>query len=306
MLQEIITKEFWETILGKLLLWLINQGPSLILIIILLVVSLKLLRVLIRRIKKILIHQATKNENINTLEAEKRIITLMGILKGAGKLIIWLVFIMIFLKKLGVDIAPILAGAGILGLAVGFGAQELVRDFISGFFLLLENQIRAGDYGIINGTEGLVEKIELRTLTLRDTAGVVHVFQNGKINSLSNMTKEWSAMIFNIGVAYKEDVDQVMRIMQQTADYMMEDSTFKDKILEPLLIMGLDRFDDSAVVIKARLKTIPGEQWALGREYRKRLKKAFDENGIEIPFPHTTVYWGEKMNNLGIVLDKKE
>jgi len=306
MLQEIITKEFWATILDKLVFWVINQGPSLILIIILLVVSLKLLRVLIRRIKKILIHQATKNENINTLEAEKRIITLMGILKGAGKLIIWLVFIMIFLKKLGVDIAPILAGAGILGLAVGFGAQELVRDFISGFFLLLENQIRAGDYGIINGTEGLVEKIELRTLTLRDTAGVVHVFQNGKINSLSNMTKEWSAMIFNIGVAYKEDVDQVMRIMQQTADYMMEDSTFKDKILEPLLIMGLDRFDDSAVVIKARLKTIPGEQWALGREYRKRLKKAFDENGIEIPFPHTTVYWGEKMNNLGIVLDKKE
>ncbi|HRW62484.1 MAG TPA: mechanosensitive ion channel family protein [Bacteroidales bacterium] len=306
MLQEIITKEFWATILNKLLLWIIIQGPSIILIIILLIVSLKLLKVLIRRIKKILIYQATKNENINTLEAEKRIITLMGILKGAGKLIIWLVFIMIFLRKIGVDIAPILAGAGILGLAVGFGAQELVRDFISGFFILLENQIRAGDYGIINGTEGLVERIELRTLTLRDVSGVVHVFQNGKINSLSNMTKEWSAIVFNIGVAYKEDVDQVMRIMQQTGDEMMKDENYKDKILEPLLIMGLERFDDSAVVIKARLKTIPGEQWFLGREYRKRLKKAFDTHGIEIPFPQTTLHWGDKNNLSELKPDKNE
>lgn len=294
-LQRFFSQEFWTVILNQIIDWFIYQLPSLLLLIVLLFISLKLLKLLIRRLNKIFIYHATKNEKIDTLEAEKRISTLMSILKGLGKIIIWSIFLMIFLKKLGIDIAPILAGAGILGLAIGFGAQELVRDFISGFFMILENQIRVGDYGIIDGTEGLVEKIELRTLTLRDLSGVVHVFQNGKINSLSNMTKVWSAMVFKIGVAYKEDVDNVIRIMQHVGDEMIKDKNYKDKILEPLLIMGLDKFDDSAVVIKARLKTIPGEQWALGREYRKRLKKVFDEQGIEIPFPHTTVYWGEKI-----------
>jgi len=303
-LQQFSNQQFWADVLNQIIDWFMNQLPSLALLIVLLFVSLKLLKLIIRRLKKIFIHHATKSEKIDTLEAEKRISTLMSILKGLGKIIIWSVFLMIFLKKLGVDIAPILAGAGILGLAIGFGAQELVRDFISGFFMILENQIRVGDYAIIDGTEGLVEKIQLRTLTLRDLSGVVHVFQNGKINSLSNMTKEWSAMVFKIGVAYKEDVDHVIRIMQQVGEKMTNDINYKEKILEPLLIMGLDKFDDSAVVIKARLKTIPGEQWALGREYRKRLKKEFDEKGIEIPFPHTTVYWGEKINPLDLNIKK--
>ena len=303
-LQQFSNQQFWADVLNQIIDWFMNQLPSLALLIVLLFVSLKLLKLVIRRLKKIFIHHATKSEKIDTLEAEKRISTLMSILKGLGKIIIWSVFLMIFLKKLGVDIAPILAGAGILGLAIGFGAQELVRDFISGFFMILENQIRVGDYAIIDGTEGLVEKIQLRTLTLRDLSGVVHVFQNGKINSLSNMTKEWSAMVFKIGVAYKEDVDHVIRIMQQVGEKMTNDINYKEKILEPLLIMGLDKFDDSAVVIKARLKTIPGEQWALGREYRKRLKKEFDEKGIEIPFPHTTVYWGEKINPLDLNIKK--
>ena len=303
-LQQFFSEKFWIEILNNSTGWLLNEAPSIALLIVLFFVSLKILGAFIRRLKKVLLHRAEKNPNVNTLESEKRINTLMGILKGLGKIIIWLVFLMIFLKKLGLDVGPILAGAGILGLAVGFGAQELVRDFISGFFILLENQIRAGDYGIINGTEGLVEKIELRTLTLRDLSGVVHVFQNGKIDTLSNMTKEWSAIVLNIGVAYKEDVDSVIRIMQLVGETMLEDKDTKDRILEPLLIMGLDKFDDSAVVIKARLKTIPGEQWSLGREYRKRLKKVFDEKGIEIPFPHTTVYWGEKVKPLELKVSK--
>ena len=304
MFEKLLNEEFWNTTLNQFANWIVNQAPSILLIIILLFVALKVLKLIIQRLKKILIYRATKSEKINTQEAEKRITTLMGILKGLGKIIIWSVFSMILLQKFGVDIGPILAGAGILGLAVGFGAQELVRDFIYGFFILLENQIRTGDYGIINGTEGLVEKIELRTMTLRDVSGVVHVFQNGKINSLSNMTKEWSAIVLNIGVAYKEDVDEVMRIMQQVGETMLKDTETKDRILEPLLIMGLDKFSDSAVVIKARLKTVPGEQWSLGREYRKRLKKVFDDKGIEIPFPHTTVYWGEKVNPLELKVNK--
>jgi small conductance mechanosensitive channel len=205
---------------------------------------------------------------------------------------------MIALKKFGVDIGPILASVGIIGVAVGFGAQELVRDFISGFFILLENQVRTGDVAVINGTGGLVEKIEMRTITLRDFSGTVHVFQNGKINTLSNMTREWSAMVFDIGVAYKENVDEVMDVMREVGEELQSDENFKKAFLEPIEIFGLDSFGDSAIVIKARIKTKPIQQWTVGREYRRRLKAAFDAKNIEIPFPHTTVYWGEEISPL--------
>jgi len=298
MLQEVFTKELWMDILNQIVNWIVNEGPAIVILLILLFITLKVLYISIRRLNKLLINRATKSESLDTQEASKRINTLMNILKGIGKILIWSIFLMILLKKFNIDIGPILAGAGILGLAVGFGAQELVRDIISGFFILLENQVRAGDVAIINGTGGLVEKIELRTITLRDFSGVVHVLQNGKINTISNMTKEWSAMVFDIGVAYKENVDDVIKVMQEVGEKMLTDPEYKEKIKEPLEIFGLDKFDDSAIVIKARLKTVPGDQWTLGREYRKRLKKAFDEKGIEIPFPHTTVYWGEEIKPL--------
>lgn len=258
-----------------------------------------------KRFSKFTINRAKHDETKDSAEAEKRINTLVGILTAVGKIIIWLVAIMMFLKEMGIDIAPILAGAGILGLAVGFGAQELVRDFISGFFILLENQIRTGDVAIINGTGGLVEKIEMRTVTLRDFSGVVHVFQNGKINTLSNMTKEWSAMVFDIGIAYKENPEQVMQIMSAVGDELKKDAEFGPKMIEPIEIFGVNEFANSAVIIKARIKTKPIEQWGVGREYRKRLKNAFDAKGIEIPFPHTTVYWGEEINPLNLKLEKE-
>ncbi|MEA2107361.1 MAG: mechanosensitive ion channel family protein [Bacteroidota bacterium] len=304
MFQEIFTKDLWMGIFNQILNWIINEGPSIAILLILLFVTLKVLNISIGKLNKMLIHRATKSESLDTQEASKRINTLLNILKGIGKILIWSIFLMILLKKFNIDIGPILAGAGILGLAVGFGAQELVRDFISGFFILLENRVRAGDVAIINGTGGLVEKIELRTITLRDFSGVVHVIQNGKINSLANMTKEWSAIVFDIGVAYKEDVDEVIKVMQEVGEKMLKDPDYTDKIKEPLEIFGLDKFDDSAIVIKARLKTNPGEQWSLGREYRRRLKKAFDEKGIEIPFPHTTVYWGEEIKPLELDVKK--
>jgi moderate conductance mechanosensitive channel len=304
MIQEIFTQNFWQDVLSHFVQWVINVGPSILILIILLFITLKFLSILIRRLNKMLINRAKKNESLDTQEATKRIKTLLGILKGIGKVIVWAIFLMILFKKFGIDIGPILAGAGILGLAIGFGAQELVRDFISGFFILLENQLRAGDVAIINGTGGLVEKIELRTITLRDFSGVVHVIQNGKINTLSNMTKEWSAIVFDIGVAYKENVDEVIKVMQEVGEKMINDPEYKEKIKEPLEIFGLDKFDDSAIVIKARLKTVPGDQWSLGREYRKRLKKTFDEKGIEIPFPHTTVYWGEEIKPLELEVKK--
>jgi len=294
-MEEIFTNTFWEDLVRKLITWTITELPSIILLIILLIVSLRLVAFFINRLKKLLQTRALGRPEGPDLEAEKRIHTLMGILRKGASVIIWLVFIMIFLKKFSIDIAPILAGAGIIGLAVGFGAQELVRDFISGFFILLEDQVRMGDVVILNGTSGVVEDIQLRTVTLRDITGTVHTFQNGKINTISNMTKGWSAMVFDIRVAYKEDLTVVMRVMKEVAEELGADESFSQKILEPMEIFGLDSFGDSALVVKGRIKTKPGDQWTTGREYRKRLKEAFDKNRIEIPFPHQTIYWGEEI-----------
>jgi len=305
-MQEIFSSDFWTKAANSLVDWAIHSVPSIIIIILLFLISMRLLNFLVSKLHGLILRRASKSEGQSNLEAEKRTNTLMGIVRGAGKIIIWIIFLMILLGKFGVNIGPILASAGIVGLAVGFGAQELVRDFISGFFILLEDQIRIGDVAIINGSGGVVEKIELRTITLRDFSGVVHIFQNGKINSLSNMTKEWSAMVFDIGVAYKEDVDQVMNIMKEVGANMQQDDEFKDKILEPIEVVGLDQFGDSALVIKARLKTQPIQQWAVGREYRRRLKIAFDKANIEIPFPHTTIYWGEEINPLQLQLNQAE
>jgi small conductance mechanosensitive channel len=294
-----------NNLLSSLYEWIITELPGILILIVATLIVLKVYKTFVRKLRNIIIKRSGKKEGTQTQETEKRVETLMNILRSVGKVLIWAIFIMILLKKFGVDIGPILAGAGILGLAVGFGAQELVRDIISGFFMLLENQIRTGDVAIINGTGGLVEKIELRTTTLRDFSGTTHIFQNGKISTISNMTMEWSAMTFDIGVAYKEDTDEVVRIMKEVGEELQNDPDFKDHIIEPLEVFGVDKFADSAVIIKARVKTKPIMQWTVGREYRRRLKKAFDEKGIEIPFPHTTVYWGEKINPLKLKLEKE-
>jgi small conductance mechanosensitive channel len=300
-----MSKELIVNLLEKLKAWAIEDLPSILILIIATWIVLKAINVILKKLKKSLNKRIQKKEDTESEESGKRIDTLVNILKSVLRVVIWGIFIMILLKKFGVDIGPILAGAGIIGLAVGFGAQELVRDFISGFFILLENQIRVGDVAIINGTGGLVEKIELRTTTLRDFSGTTHIFQNGKINTISNMTKEWSAVVFDIGVAYKEDTDQVTEIMKQVGNELANDPDFKDLIINPLEIFGVDKFADSAVIIKARLKTKPLQQWGVGREYRRRLKKAFDKNDIEIPFPHTTVYWGEKINPLKLDIENQ-
>jgi small conductance mechanosensitive channel len=305
-MEHFFNSEFWLKFLQSLSDWVISDLPSILILLVLLFVSLRLGSFLIRKLKKLLLLKTVHNSDEPDLEMEKRLNTLMGIVRKGVSIIIWAVFIMILLRKINIDIAPILAGAGIIGLAVGFGSQELVRDLISGFFILFENQIRTGDVAIINGTGGLVEKIELRTITLRDLSGVVHIFQNGKINTISNMTKDWSAMVFDIGVAYKEDLTKVMKLMKQVADDMLEEEEYKAKILEPMEIFGLDSFGDSALIVKGRIKTTPNNQWTIGREYRKRLKEVFDQNRIEIPFPHQTIYWGEEIDPLKLTMERAE
>lgn len=305
-MEKYLDSEFWSELMAGFTKWLIYDVPVVLAIMLVMFILLRFNRMFFRRLNNLLISRARKGHDEESLEVEKRINTLSGILKGLGRILIWSVFSMIVLRRLGLDIAPLLAGAGILGLAIGFGAQELVRDFISGFFILLENQIRAGDVVRINGTAGLVERIELRTTTLRDFDGVVHIFQNGKINTISNLTKEWSAVSFDIGVAYKEDTDNVMEVMRNVGTEMNGDDEFREMFMEPIEIMGLDKFADSAIVIKARIKTKPGSQWTVGREYRRRLKMAFDGRGIEIPFPHTTVYWGEEIKPLHITVENHQ
>jgi small-conductance mechanosensitive channel len=305
-MEDLLTTDFWAKLLSSATDWVIKELPGIIIMVIALLIILRVARFSISRLKKALIRKAEKDETVDNSEAEKRIDTLTGILLGAVRIVLYTVFCIMLLGKFGIDIGPLLASAGILGLAVGFGAQELVRDYISGFFILLEDQLRAGDVAIINGTGGLVENIGLRTISLRDFSGTVHIFQNGKISSLSNMTKDWSAMVFDIGVAYKENVDQVMEIMKQVGDELQNDENFGPSIIEPIEVFGLDSFGDSALVIKARLKTKPIQQWTIGREYRRRLKIAFDAQNIEIPFPHTTVYWGEDINPLKLSVKQEE
>ena len=201
--------------------------------------------------------------------------------------------VLVLLKEVGVEIAPILAGAGIVGLAVGFGAQNLVRDVISGFFFILEDQVRVGDVVVVNGTSGLVEEINFRTIILRDQSGVVHIFPHGTVTTLSNMTKDWSAYLFDLGVAYKENTDRVVQVIEQVGKEMIQDPKFGPLMLEAPEIFGVNQFADSAVIIKGRIRTKPSQQWVVGREFNRRIKYAFEAAGIEIPFPHRTVYFGE-------------
>lgn len=287
-----ITFEFWQRTMTEAVGWAVRVLPGILVILITAFLVSRIFGRLLKRASRIIGENLKKGSRLDPGELDKRVATLTDILTTSVKVLLWLVVVMMVLRRLGIDVAPIIAGAGILGLAIGFGAQELVRDFIAGFFILMENQVRTGDVALINGTGGFVEHVGLRTIVLRDNTGTVHVFQNGKINTLSNMTKEWSAMVFDIGVAYKEDTDNVVRVMEEVAAELRGDETLGPDIIEDLEVLGVDAFGDSEVVIKARLKTKPIRQWAVGREYRRRLKYAFDREGIEIPFPHRTLYWG--------------
>ena len=271
---------------------ILEAGLRIFLIVVIGYIGIKFIRLAIRHLEKVLIDATDDSEPVPGV-AKKRVTTLTGLVQTLAVSLVWGVVMIISLDQIGLDITPVLASAGILGLAIGFGAQNLVRDLISGFFIILENQVRLGDVAIVNGTGGLVEKISFRTITLRDLSGVVHMFPNGTITTLSNMTKEWSGYVLDIGVAYKEDTDHVSEVMVAVAEELRQDPNFAKKFLGPIEILGVDQFGPSEVVIKARLKTLPIEQWTVGREYRRRLKKAFDAKGIEIPFPHRTLYMGE-------------
>ena len=277
----------WESFITRLLNVGVNAAAGLIRIALLIVLAYALTRLMragLNRLEILLIRATEKTETIPGA-ASKRIKTLNGVLWTIGCGLLWFVVVLVAFSQVGFNIGPILAGAGVAGLAVGFGAQHLVRDLVSGFFLLLENQIRIGDTAIVNGTGGLVEAITFRTVVLRDQAGLVHVFPNGSINTLANATKDWSASVVDVTLPYRVDTDRVMAVMRQVGDTMKQDPEYAPMMLEPVEIFGVENFTDTTVTIKARLKTQPSMQHRIGREFRRRLKYALERAAIEVTVP---------------------
>lgn len=229
----------------------------------------------------------------DTVEERKRIETLSRVFRYVAAVLVSILALMLVLGELGISIAPILATAGVAGIAVGFGAQSLVKDYFTGFVLLLENQVRQGDVVEVAGKGGLVEEVTLRYIRLRDYEGSVHYVPNGQIDTVTNRSRQFAFALMDVGVAYKENVDRVFEVMRSVAQSLREDPGFGPRILEDLDLAGVDAWADSAIVIRCRFKVRALEQWNVRREYLRRLKNEFDARGIEIPFPHVTLYAGQ-------------
>ncbi|WP_047517341.1 mechanosensitive ion channel family protein [Methylophilus sp. Q8] len=228
----------------------------------------------------------------DNIEEIKRLNTLSMVLRYIVTTVILAITIVEILHELGISIAPVLAAAGVVGLAVGFGAQSLVKDYFNGFFLLLENQIRKDDVVEIANKSGLVEEITLRYIKMRDYEGNVHYVPNGQITTVTNRSRDFAYAVMDIRVGYDENIAKVMQIMHEVGASILQDAQLQDKVLDKLDIAGVDNLAESAVIIRCRMKVRPLEQWTIKREYLKRIKNAFDAQQIEIPFPHLTVYQG--------------
>ncbi len=271
--------------------WLLNHGIKILVIAIGAYVMNRIaVRLITRAVRIAVIRDSSMSE-----EAEKkREDTLIRIFNGALNITMLLIALMMVLKEAGLDIAPILAGAGIVGLAFGFGGQYLIRDIISGLFIIFENQYRIGDVININGTGGLVEDISLRMTTLRDMNGTVHHIPHGEIKIVSNLSKNFARVNLEIGVAYDSNLEHVIEVINKTGNDLASDPSFKDSIITPPNFLRVNEFADSSIIVKIVGDTKPLKQWEISGELRKRLKVAFDKEGIEIPFPQRVVHQAGK------------
>lgn len=241
----------------------------------------RLLKITILRMEKIV----EDDDSSTVSDQEQRAQTLGQTLQNAGQILIYIIAGTMVLRELGLDIGPILAGVGVVGLAVGFGAQTLIKDMITGFFILLENQFRVGDTVQVGDITGNVEKMTLRATFLRDLNGTLHVIPNGEIRTLANQTKDWSRAVVNVGVSYDTDLDQALQVLQDVGRDLREDAAFARLVLEDPVAIGPLEFGDSAITVRLMVKTGPGQQWRVARELRRRIKEAFDREDIEIPYP---------------------
>lgn len=269
---------------SELTITVLRSGIRILIIILITMFILRLIRTLSRKLAGLV-----ENKELD-IEASKRAETLGLVIRHTLNVLLVAVASITVMGELGIEIGPVLAAAGIVGLAVGFGAQSLIKDIINGFFILAQDQIRVGDVVQVAGKSGAVEKVSLKMTVLRDVSGNVHFIPNGVIDTVTNMTKDYSRYLFEIGITYSQDVDRALEVMKEVDASLREDPEFAREIIEPLEIQGLDRFADSSVIIRARTMTRPGKQWWVAREFNRRLKVLFDENGIEFPFPTRTVF----------------
>ncbi len=270
--------------------WVTASGIKVLGILIALIILSQMSRWIVKWLERFV----PEKDSLQATEAKKRAQTLGNILRHALLIVIFFIAILMILGELGIQLGPLLATAGIGALAIGFGAQSLVKDVISGFFIILENQYRIGDAIEVAGVSGLVESVSLRKTVLRDLEGRVHTIPNGEIKVVSNLSKEWSRAVVDIGISYRDDVDHIIDLLGQIGRELAGEEPYQSAILESPQILGVERFGESQLVIRMIVKTMPLKQWEVGRELRRRIKNRFDEKGIQIPSSHRILFWGEK------------
>ncbi len=267
--------------------WLLSHGIKIVIIGIAVWLLILILSKIIRKAVRVAV---VPDKNMPPEAEKKREDTLIHIFNGALKIVIIVLALMMILQEIGVEIGPLLAGAGILGLAFGFGGQYLIRDIITGLFIILENQYRIGDVVNIDGTSGSVEEITLRLTTLRDLNGTMHHIPHGDIKRVANLSKKFARINLDMGVAYDTDLEHVIKVINKTGNELAEDPLYKEFILKPPQFLRVNDFADSAIILKILGDTKPLKQWEITGELRKRLKIAFDKEGIEIPFPQRVIH----------------
>ena len=265
--------------------WAVHTGVRLAVLVLLALAASRLAGAVIVRAEREVLEGSGRDQ----VERRKRAQTLANTLRRSLSALIWTTAALMIMRELDVDITPVLTGAGILGLAIGFGAQTLVKDIIAGVFIIVEDQVRVGDVAAINGVSGVVEQINLRTIVLRDVEGVVYTISSGDIRTVANRSKDFAYYVIDLGVDYDDDTDRVVEAMRDAAGELQQDPAYGPSILEPLEVLGVDDFAPSQVTLRVRIKTAPLKQWEVGRELRRRIKKALDARGIRIPSPQTTV-----------------
>lgn len=272
---------------------LLQNAIRIAIIVLVAIVIWMIIRLIISRFQTRMIKRAeAKGEGLHGVKERAQTIT--SLLRKVVGAVYWVAVVLTLLSQIGVNIGALIAGAGILGLAFAFGAQQLIKNYITGFFIVLENQISVGDIAVINGTWGTVETINFRTTTLRSLDGVLHTFANGDITQLANATKGWGGYVFKLHVGYKEDTDHVIDVIKRVGAEMKEDENFGVNMTSDIEIHGVNALTDSGVEIRGMFNTTPINQWATGREFLARIKRAFDKEGINIATPRQTVFFNEE------------
>lgn len=269
--------------------WLTNNGLRMVIILALAVLAYRLWVLAARRLV-----QMVHDEDPELSALEKRAETISSVARNVGLVVILVVTTVMILGQMGLDVTPILASAGVVGVAIGLGAQSLVKDTLSGLLILMEDQIRVGDVVELGGVSGTVERMNLRTTILRDGEGTMHVVPNGDIRIVSNKTRQWARVMLDVGVAYESDLDQVTAVLEEIGRELAADSAWTPSITEPLEVWGVQSLDASWVTMRVVVKCAPGDQWSVGRELRRRIKDRFEREGIDMPYPQQTIHVRQK------------